>query len=98
MRTRILFVILIALLVIAFVLDIMIGSASLPLSEIGKVLTGNSDNIIYEEIILNHRLPKALTAILAGASLSVAGVLMQTLFHTPFAGPDVLGVPSGSSL
>ncbi len=98
MRTRILFVILIALLVIAFVLDIMIGSASLPLSEIGKVLTGNSDNIIYEEIILNHRLPKALTAILAGASLSVAGVLMQTLFHNPLAGPDVLGVTSGSSL
>ena len=98
MRTRLLFVILIALLVIAFVLDIMIGSANLPLSEIWKVFTGNSDNMIYNEIILNHRLPKATTAILAGASLSVAGVLMQTLFHNPLAGPDVLGVTSGSSL
>lgn len=98
MRTHLLFVILIALLVIAFVLDIMIGSANLPLSEIWKVFTGNSDNMIYNEIILNHRLPKATTAILAGASLSVAGVLMQTLFHNPLAGPDVLGVTSGSSL
>ena len=98
MRTRILFVILFALLAIAFVLDIMIGSANLPLNEIWKVFTGNNDNIIYNEIILNHRLPKAITAILAGASLSVAGVLMQTLFHNPLAGPDVLGVTSGSSL
>ena len=98
MRTRILFVILFALLAIAFVLDIMIGSANLPLNEIWKVFTGNNDNIIYNEIILNHRLPKAITAILAGASLSVAGVLMQTLFNNPLAGPDVLGVTSGSSL
>ena len=98
MRNKILFILLITLLVIAFVMDNMIGSANLPLAEIWKVLTGQSDNLIYNEIILNHRLPKALTAILAGASLSVAGVLMQTLFHNPLAGPDVLGVTSGSSL
>ena len=93
-----LFVILCARLAKAIGLDIMIGSAKLPLNEIWKGFTGNNDNIIYNEIILNHRLPKAITAILAGASLSVAGVLMQTLFNNPLAGPDVLGVTSGSSL
>lgn len=81
-----------------FLADIAIGSGYLPLSDVWAVLTGNSENPIYREIILNHRLPKALTAILAGTSLSVAGVLMQTLFHNPLAGPDVLGVTSGASL
>ena len=98
MRNQVLFAILITLLIGTSVLDIMIGSANLPLSEILNAFSGNSDNIIYREIIINHRLPKAITAILAGASLSVAGVLMQTLFHNPLAGPDVLGVTSGSSL
>lgn len=92
------FVILVVLLVIAFLADIIFGSATLPFSEVWKVLTGQGDDVIYREIILNHRLPKALTAVLAGAALSVAGVLMQTLFHNPLAGPDVLGVTSGASL
>jgi len=86
------------LLIVAFVADIILGSATLPLSEVWNVLTGESEDIVYREIIFNHRLPKALTAILAGAALSVAGVLMQTLFHNPLAGPDVLGVTSGASL
>lgn len=81
-----------------FLADIAVGSGYLPLSDVWAALTGNSENPIYREIILNHRLPKALTAILAGTSLSVAGVLMQTLFHNPLAGPDVLGVTSGASL
>lgn len=92
------FIILIALLLIAFVADIAFGSVSLPLSDIWATLTGQEQDSIYREIILNHRLPKALTAILTGAALSVAGVLMQTLFHNPLAGPDVLGVTSGASL
>lgn len=81
-----------------FLADIAIGSVNLSLSDVWATLTGNSDNLIYHEIILNHRLPKAITAILAGGALSVAGVLMQTLFHNPLAGPDVLGVTSGASL
>jgi len=78
--------------------DIALGSVSLSLGDIWNTLTGNSNDMIYREIILNHRIPKALTAILAGAALSVAGVMMQTLFHNPLAGPDVLGVTSGASL
>lgn len=96
MRTT--FILLLTLLVIVFIADIAIGSVNLPLSDVWGVLTGSSDNAIYHEIILNHRLPKALTAILVGAALSIAGVLMQTLFHNPLAGPDVLGVTSGASL
>lgn len=93
-----LFLLLIGLLVLAFLADIAIGSVSLSIRDVWNTFIGSNDNLIYREIILNHRLPKALTAILAGASLSVAGVLMQTLFHNPLAGPDVLGVTSGASL
>lgn len=86
------------LFIIAIIADIALGSVSLSLSDIWNTLTGNSNDMIYREIILNHRIPKALAAILAGAALSVAGVMMQTLFHNPLAGPDVLGVTSGASL
>ena len=86
------------LFIIAIMADIALGSVSLSLGDIWNTLTGNSNDMIYREIILNHRIPKALTAILAGAALSVAGVMMQTLFHNPLAGPDVLGVTSGASL
>ena len=92
------FLLLAILLIILACADIFFGSVSLPMTEIWNVLTGNSDDIVFQEIVLNHRLPKALTAILTGASLSVAGVLMQTLFRNPLAGPDVLGVTSGAGL
>ncbi len=71
-----LFLLLIGLLVLAFLADIAIGSVSLSIRDVWNTFIGSNDNLIYREIILNHRLPKALTAILAGASLSVAGVLM----------------------
>lgn len=93
-----LFLLLFMALIAAFLADIAFGSVNLPVGEVWKTLTGTSDNLIYREIIFNHRLPKALTAILTGAALSIAGVLMQTLFSNPLAGPDVLGVTSGSSL
>jgi iron complex transport system permease protein len=92
------FILLFLLLLVFFFIDIICGSVSLPISDVWAVLTGHSDNPIYKEIILDHRLPKAITAVLTGASLSVAGVLMQTMFHNPLAGPDVLGVTSGAGL
>lgn len=92
------FFLLIIILLVTFCFDILLGSVRLPFSEVWAALTGSSDNIVYKEIILNHRLPKALTTILTGTSLSVAGILMQTLFRNPLAGPDVLGVTSGASL
>lgn len=98
MRNYRLFALLAGLLIAAFLTDIAIGSVNLSVSDVWHTLTGENKDLIYREIILNHRLPKALTAILAGAALSVAGVLMQTLFQNPLAGPDVLGVTSGASL
>lgn len=92
------FLILISLVIVAFVADIIWGSVNLPLNEVVAALSGHSDDNIYREIILNHRLPKALTAVFTGSALSVAGILMQTLFRNPLAGPDVLGVTSGASL
>ncbi|WP_321479364.1 iron ABC transporter permease [uncultured Bacteroides sp.] len=92
------FIFLLIAFCLAFMADIILGSVDLPINEVWHALTGNSSDNIYREIILNHRIPKALTAILAGSALSVAGVMMQTLFHNPLAGPDVLGVTSGASL
>jgi len=96
MRTR--FLLLIALFIVALSCDIAFGSVTLSLNDVWSSLTGGGGDNLYREIILNYRLPKALTAILTGAALSVAGVLMQTLFRNPLAGPDVLGVTSGASL
>lgn len=72
-----------------FVADLCIGSTIFSLREDGE---------LYRHILLNIRLPKALTAILAGGALSVSGILMQTLFRNPLAGPYILGVSSGASL
>lgn len=91
-KNTLLFVGLILLTAALFLLDIAFGSVRLPLAALF------SDNPIYHEIIFNFRLPKALTAIITGASISVAGLLMQTLFRNPLAGPYVLGVSSGASL
>lgn len=96
MKTR--FTLLILLFIVALSCDIAFGSVNLSLGDVWASLTGHGSDNIYREIVLNHRLPKALTAILTGAALSVAGVLMQTLFRNPLAGPDVLGVTSGASL
>ena len=87
-----------ALLVVAlFVADILIGSVALPLGEVVGALFGNGDDVT-RNIVLNFRLPKAVTALLVGASLSAVGLQMQTLFRNPMAGPYVLGVSSGASL
>ncbi len=86
------------LLVILFAIDLFVGNAKISFVDGFAALFGSSDNEIIDEIIFNYRLPKALTALLAGASLSVAGLLMQTLFRNALAGPDVLGVSSGAGL
>ncbi len=78
--------------------DLALGSIHIPLSAIFDVFTGKNTEGINAEILLNFRLPKAITAILAGASLSVAGLMMQTLFRNPLADPYILGVSSGASL
>ncbi|WP_445749355.1 FecCD family ABC transporter permease [Polaribacter sp.] len=93
------FLLLSVLLILLFFTNISLGSVSIPLQDIFKVLIGeNSSKESWEIIILNFRIPKAITAILVGSGLSVSGLLMQTLFRNPLAGPFVLGISSGASL
>lgn len=84
-------------MVVLFVADILIGSVALPLGEVVDALFGGGDEVT-RNIVLNFRLPKAVTALLVGASLSAVGLQMQTLFRNPMAGPYVLGVSSGATL
>lgn len=83
------------LTVILFGLDLCSGSIWINLPD---VLGGGSADSIEHTILLNLRLPKAIVAVLAGAALSVSGLMMQTLFRNPLAGPYILGVSSGASL
>lgn len=97
-RTTILSIALI-LCILLFLLDLGLGSVSIPPFEVFKVLAGFSEgNELWEKIIFMIRMPKALSAILAGTALAVAGLQMQTLFHNPLAGPSVLGITAGASL
>jgi len=84
--------------ILLFLVDLVWGSIHIPLSELFSIITGKNADPINTEILLNFRLPKAITAVIAGASLSVAGLLMQTLFRNPLADPYILGVSSGAGL
>lgn len=98
-RNTILFTFLLIGLVFLFLINISLGSISIPLKEIFNSLTGGiSSKASWEYIIINYRLPKAITAVLVGMGLSISGLLMQTLFRNPLAGPYVLGLSSGASL
>ena len=99
MRRRLLFIILTVLLLLMFVTNISLGSVGIGLLDTMRILTGSEAvNASHEYIILEYRLPKALSAIMVGCGLSISGLLMQTLFRNPLAGPYVLGLSSGSSL
>ena len=84
--------------IILFILNLFIGSVNIPIDEIFKVLLKDNADNTFSVIIINHRLPQAITALLAGAALAVAGLLMQTLFRNPLADPSMLGISSGASL
>lgn len=91
-------IILLLLLVLFFIADVCLGSVFISPSEIWKVLTGNASTSAQSYIILELRLPRAVMAILTGSGLAIAGLLMQTLFRNPLAGPFVLGISSGAGL
>ena len=97
-RSTILFFILITLTVSLFLLDLAVGAVNIPVRDVWAALTGGDCPPATKKIVLNIRLIKAVVALLAGASLSVSGLQMQTLFRNPLAGPYVLGISSGASL
>jgi len=90
--------ILIALTAALFAVDMSVGSVAIPLRQVWDALTGGDCPESTARIVINIRLLKAVTALLAGAALSVSGLQMQTLFRNPLAGPYVLGISSGASL
>lgn len=80
-------------------MNVSLGTVAIPFSEVlSGLFGGGTTKSSWEFIIVDYRLPKAITAILAGGGLAVSGLLMQTLFRNPLAGPFVLGLSSGASL
>ncbi len=91
------FIVILISLIFLFFLDVCIGSVAVSLMDIFKNLFTENETVIHT-ILWQFRFPKALTCVLAGAGLAASGLLMQTLFRNPLAGPDVLGLSSGASL
>ncbi len=92
------FGILLLIIIGVFLLDLIFGSVNIPFEKVFAILSGGDVKNSWNYIVLNFRLPKAITAIVVGAGLSVTGLMMQTLFRNPLAGPYVLGISSGASL
>lgn len=89
----------IASILLFFFLNLVLGSVSIPLRSVWNILWGTGDeSVIQQNIIWKSRVPQALTALVAGAGLSVSGLQMQTVFRNPLAGPSVLGISSGASM
>lgn len=99
MQTRVLMLIILgAILTLLFLSDLFIGSVHIPFRVVLNYLSGAEIDEIDQLILHHSRLPKALTALICGGALSVAGLQMQTLFRNPLAGPYILGISSGAGL
>jgi len=80
-------------------IGLMRGSVQIPLRDVARILTGSFDGReAWRHIVLESRLPQTLTALLAGAALAVSGLMLQTLFKNPLAGPSILGISDGANL
>ena len=86
-------------LVLLFMSNLFLGSVRIPFTDVLSVLAGGEpERESWRLIVLETRLPQAITALLSGAAVSVAGLLLQTLFKNPLAGPEVLGINGGAGL
>lgn len=97
-RTKVIFLLLSALTLFLFAVDISVGAVDIPLGKVFAAIAGADCPPQVAKIVVDIRLVKACVALMAGAALSVSGLQMQTLFHNPLAGPYVLGISSGASL
>jgi iron complex transport system permease protein len=98
-RGLLLCTVLLILLAFLFVSELAAGSVAIPFSEVVSILAGkDASRQTWETIVWDIRMPKAMTALLAGGGLAVSGLIMQTLFRNPLAGPSVLGIDAGASL
>lgn len=78
--------------------NLFYGSVSVPAADVFAALIGDECNEVWRVIVVETRLPQAVTALFAGSSIAVAGLVLQTLFNNPLAGPEVLGINSGAGL
>jgi iron complex transport system permease protein len=86
-------------MLILFVLNLAVGSVKIPIGDVVRILSGNGqENDTWRFIIIDSRLPQAITATLAGSALAVSGLLLQSAFRNPLAGPDIFGINSGAGL
>ena len=86
-------------IILLFVLNLVMGSVSIPLGDTVSILLGDHDvKPSWQFIIMQSRLPQALTAILCGSALAASGLMLQTAFRNPLAGPSVFGINSGAGL
>ncbi len=97
-RYILLFILIFIATMIGFVLNLMLGSVSIPADAIGDALQGVSSNKSWNYILIEFRLPKALTTCFVGAGIAVTGLQMQTLFRNPLADTSILGIGQGASL
>lgn len=90
------------LTVVVLVMNIFIGPVEIPVKDVWETLTGanagEAEATLYRTIILSSRLPQTLTALFCGCALATSGLILQTIFRNPLAGPDILGINSGASL
>ncbi|PKP06315.1 MAG: iron ABC transporter [Bacteroidetes bacterium HGW-Bacteroidetes-5] len=92
------YILIFASLLIFTILNLVLGSIILPIGDIFNAITGGDAPRVVSDILFSLRIPKAITALLAGAALSVCGLQMQTLFRNPLADPYILGISSGAGL
>ena len=92
------FSLLVVSMVAMFAVNLFFGSIHLEASEVMSALLGHNGNSVTSFVVIESRLPQALTAMLCGAGLAVSGLMLQTIFHNPLADPSILGVNSGASL
>lgn len=85
-------------IIILFFANLAWGSVNIPWQDVGAIISGSQSDETYRYILLESRLPAAITALLSGAALATSGLLLQTAFRNPLAGPDVFGISSGAGL
>ena len=94
-----LYLILPATIVVLFVANLLLGAVDIPSADVFSILFGSdSGHSSWDYIVRESRLPQAVTAILCGASLAVSGLMLQTAFRNPLAGPSIFGINSGASV
>lgn len=99
MSHRLLNIQLAAAIIVLFAVNLVYGSVNIPIDQVLSVITGNgADKASWEFIVMQSRLPQAVTSMLCGASLAASGLMLQTYFNNPLAGPSILGITNGASL